>query len=344
MGYIFNNKVYPNKKIMHASLVALLKKKYVYADTVQELAKKYEISEEEIQEFYEMYSWNIRTFGSDDDNNIKLFLQDLSQCPKLSPTEERQMLLRYHAWDHSVKWIIIEHMAGYVICLAKKYTWFGIELLDLVAEWILWLERAITEFDPKKANRLSTYANAWINSYILCALARYNGTTAMPLHTINEIKFIDSIEQWLHIQYGRPPTQDEIVTAVKEAHHHWRNISPHRIVRLLTIKQGSIYLGQEFGDRGDTLGASIEDKSTLDPSEEAQRKYMKVNVLKLLSMVADPRDVTIIKMRYWLNWPVCTLQQIGEAIGVTRERIRQIEHRFINKIKTSPQLKMFLTV
>lgn len=330
---------------MHSSLVALLRKKYVYEDTLKELIRKYELSDEEMQEFYEIYPWDIRSFKGDDENNIKLFFQDICKYPSLSPEEEHALVQRYLRWDHSAKEKLILHMTGYVITLAKKFSWLGISLLDLVSEWLLGLERAITMYDPSKANRLSTYAHNRIHNYILCSLAKFNGSLSLPLHTITEIKFIDSIEQKLFQMYGRPPTQDEIICAVSEARHLWRAISENRVMHLMQLKQGSLNLWHcNSEDSKEDLGSQLVDLVTLTPAEECQKKFMKMNVNHLIKNIATSRDAGIIRMRFGLDWPVYTLEQIWKDMWVTRERIRQIEKRFIVKVRTSPQLSVFLSL
>ena len=330
---------------MHPSLVALLKKKYVYEDVIKGLIAKHELSEEDMAEFYETYSWNIRSFDSDDDNNIKLFLQDISRYPNLSSEEERELIKKFMHWDSAAKERLIIHMAGYVVSIAKKFVGVGISLLDLVSEWILWLEKAVMEFDPTKADRLSTYANAWINAYMLSALAKYNNVTSLPLHTINELKFIDGIEQKLFQTIGRQPTQDEIIVAVQEANHFKRTISAERVAKLLLIKQWSLYLWRPLDeDSRDNMWDTIIDKMTLTPLEESQKKYMRHNILALVESIMTPRDANIIKMRFGIDWPICTLEQIGQSLGVTRERVRQIEKKFIVKVRTHPQLNVFLSI
>jgi len=330
---------------MHSSLVALLKKKYVYEDTLRELISKYDLSDKQMKEFYEVYLWDIRSFRGDDENNIRLFLQDISKYPSLSPTEEHELIVRYQHWDQSAKEKIILHMTGYVITLAKKFNWLGISLLDLVSEWLLGLERAITMYDPAKAHRLSTYAHNWIHNYILCSLAKFNGSVSLPLHTITEIKFIDSVEQKLFQTFGRPPTQDEIICAVSEASCQWRRILENRVMHLMHLKQGSVNLWHAmFKDSEDDLGSQLIDTNTLTPAEECQKEFMKTNVNHLICNIATPRDANIIRMRFGLNWPVYTLEQIWKDMWVTRERIRQIEKRFIIKVRTSPQLNMFLSL
>lgn len=330
---------------MHSSLVALLRKKYVYEDTLKELIRKYGLADADMQEFYEIYPWDIRSFKGDDENNIKLFFQDICKYPSLSPEEEHALVQRYQHWDQSAKEKLILHMTAYVVTLAKRFTWLGIPLLDLVSEWLLWLEKAIRTYDPSKAYRLCTYAHNWMHNYILCSLANFNGSTSLPLHTITEIKFINSIEQKLFQTFGRPPTQDEIICAVLEIRDLWRPTTEHRIMRLMQIKNGSLNLWHCNSEESkEDLGSQLIDQVTLTPAEECQKKYMKKNINDLIKNVATPRDASIIKMRFGLEWPVYTLEQIWKDMWVTRERIRQIEKRFIVKIRTSPQLNVFLSL
>lgn len=335
---------------MHSSLVSLLKKKYVYEDTIQELIRRYDLTQEDIQEFYEMYPWNIRSFKGDDENNIKFFMQDICKYPTLSAEEEEQLLDRSLKWDKAAKEKLILHMTGYVIAMAKKFTGLWLSLLDLVSEWLLGVEKAISLYKPDKSNRLSTYANRRIHNYILIALAEFNGIIWLPLHLISEIKLIDSVEQKLFQQFNRIPTQDEIISAVQEEYYRWRHIAKDRIVKILLLKQGPLSLSHTLtcltGDSADkwddTIGDYIKDPNTPDPLEECDKKAKKNNIIYLIDNTLDRRDASIIKMRYGIGCPKYTLKQIGENLGITRERIRQIEKRFVVKVRREPQLNMFL--
>jgi RNA polymerase primary sigma factor len=310
---------------------------------IKELAIKYGLADVDIQEFYEIYPWNVRSFKNDDENNIKLLFQDIIKYPVLSAEEEKNLILRYQHGDNHAKELLILHMSGYVVAVAKTLNWLGMSFLDLISEWMLWLERAITMYDITKSNRLSTYAHGWIHNYMLCALWRFNGSLSLPPHTITEIKFIDNMEQKLFETYGRPPTQDEIAGAVSDANYLWRTILKSRVIDLLHLKQWTLNLWHCNEDSKDDLGSHLIDNTTLTPIEECQKKYMKSNILYIINNVPIKRDENIIKMRYGLDWPRYTLEQIWKSLWITRERIRQIEKRFIIKIQSSPQLIKFLS-
>lgn len=330
---------------MHSSLVALLKKKYVYRDTLASITKRYDLSDEDVQEFKDVFPWTMRSFEGDDENNIKFFMQDICKHTALSQEEEAATFQRYLLWDTAAKDKLILHMTGYVISLAKRFTGLGLSLLDLVSEWMLWLNKAISMFDPEKAKRLSTYAKTWICNYMLAALADYNGATSLPLHTMTEIKKIEGIEQSLFQQFGRPPTQDEIIHSMQWSYFFGRNISKRRVIRLMQLKQWSVSLNHEIQDWADINTWDIlEDTVTLTPAEESQKESLRKNVNYLINTMLSERDWTIIKMRFWIGWPKFTLEQIGQSLGITRERVRQIERRFILKVRQDPQLKVFLSV
>ena len=329
---------------MHASLIALLKKKSVSNATLSDIVIREDISDEELQDFKDTYAWDIRSYGKEDDPLIMQFLKDINRYPKLSPAEEREFIYKYCRWDQLAKEQLIIHMTCYVVALAKRYYGLGLEFMDLVSEWLLWLNKAIEGFDPDKAWRLSTYASSWINTTILSALAKFSGTTSLPLHVINEIKFINGVEQTLFQTLWRNPTMNEIVAAAYKAHHLWRNISVERIGNLLTLRHGWSYISRHMWDSDTMISDLIEDKNTLPPDEVAQRDCMCENVLKLIKDIASQRDADIIMMKFWINCPTFTLSQISKDKGISRERARQIVKRFVIKVRTCPQLKVFLSL
>lgn len=332
---------------MHSSLVALLKKKYVYEDTLQELIKKYELTNEDVQEFYETYSGNIRSFDGDDENNIKFFIQDICKYPTLSPEEEHELLELCVQWNMDARDKLLLHMTGYVMTIAKKFTGFWLSLLDLVSEGMLWVEKALGLYKLDKSKRLSTYANSRIRNYMLTALAEHNGMVSLSLYTTTELKLIDNVQAHLFQQFNRLPTQDELFEAIQKACYPWKTIDKKKIIKLLQIKQGVINLWS-YANANDiynttTIWDLLEDNVTPTPSDKAQTDAMKKNILYLIDGTMNERDASIIKMRFGIGSPEFTLEQIGKTLGVTRERIRQIEKRFLTKVKCCPQLNVFLS-
>lgn len=114
---------------------------------------------------------------------------------------------------------LLLHMTGYVMTIAKRFTGFGLSLLDLISEGMLGVEKALSLYDMKKSNRLSTYANSWIRNYMLTALAECNGMMSLSLYIVNELKLIDNVQQQIFQDTGKIPTQDELYDAIQKAYY-----------------------------------------------------------------------------------------------------------------------------
>lgn len=267
---------------------------------------------------------------------IKLYFNDISKIPLLGALEERDVARRIKKWDDEAKKKLIESNLRLVISIAKRFFWARLSFSDLIQEWNIWLIKAIEKFDPEKEFKFSTYATRWIKQSITKAIADMSKHVRIPVHLIDEINSYNKTYQTLFQKLWREPTSKEIWTKL------WFPIK--KIKKLEEVIFGNVSLDREVGDEGrDTLADLLEDGNTLRPDQSLEIKVLKSNLDMILGML-DDREAKIIKMRYGIDWPKYTLEQVGEEFDVTRERVRQIEQKVIQKLKEHEGLQKILGI
>ena len=267
---------------------------------------------------------------------IKLYFNEISKIPLLNSEEERDIARRVKKWDESAKRTLIESNLRLVISIAKRFFWSRLSFSDLIQEWNIWLIKAIEKFDPDKEFKFSTYATRWIKQSITKAIADMTKHVRIPVHLIDEINSYNKTYQLLFQKLWREPTSKEI----------WQKLGfpIKKIKKLEEVIFGNVSLDREVGDEGrDTLADLIEDNNTLRPDQFAEKNALRKNLDMILAML-DDREAKIVKMRYGIDWPKYTLEQVGEEFDVTRERVRQIEQKVIQKLKEHAWLQKILGI
>jgi len=284
----------------------------------------------------ELYDNIYRTNDKQFKDYIKLYFNDISKIPLLTWEQERDIARKIKKWDEEAKKQLIESNLRLVISIAKRFFWSRLSFSDLIQEWNIWLIKAIEKFDPDKEFKFSTYATWWIKQSITKAIADMTKNVRIPVHLIDEINSYNKTYQLLFQKFGREPTSKEI----------WKelNFPIKKIKKLEEVIFGNVSLDREVWDEWrDTLADLLEDWNTLRPDQVAEKEALRKNLDTILDML-DDREAKIIKMRYGIDGPKYTLEQVWEEFDVTRERVRQIEQKVIQKLKDHEWLQKILGI
>ncbi|AHB41190.1 hypothetical protein P148_SR1C00001G0395 [candidate division SR1 bacterium RAAC1_SR1_1] len=267
---------------------------------------------------------------------IKLYFNDISKIPLLTSEQEKDIAKRIKKGDEDAKRKLIESNLRLVISIAKRFFGSRLSFSDLIQEGNIGLIKAIEKFDPDKEFKFSTYATWWIKQSITKAIADMTKHVRIPVHLIDEINSYNKTYQLLFQKLGREPTSKEIGQKL--------GFPIKKIKKLEEVIFGNVSLDREVGDEGrDTLADLIEDGNTLRPDQFAEKNTLRKNLDMILDML-DDREAKIVKMRYGIDGPRYTLEQVGEEFNVTRERVRQIEQKVIQKLKEHAGLQKILGI
>ncbi len=262
------------------------------------------------------------------DDSIQMYLREIGKVGLLSGTEEIDLAKRVAKGDVAARKRLTEANLRLVVSIAKKYMGRNLGLLDLIQEGNLGLFRAVEKFDWTKGYKFSTYATWWIRQAITRALADQSRTIRIPVHMVETLNKYAQAERQLVQDLGREPLPEEIAAEM--------GIEVEKVYHLKKISQETVSIDSPVGeDEGEdsSLGDFIVDEDTTKPNEMAGRQILKEYVGNIL-LDLDPREQKILKMRFGLEDGVThTLEEVGEEFGVTRERIRQIESKALEKIR-----------
>ena len=268
---------------------------------------------------------------------IKLYFNDVSKIKLLTAEEEKAIARRIVRGDEDAKRKLISANLRLVISIAKRFFWAKLSFSDLIQEWNVGLIKAIEKFDPEKDFKFSTYATWWIKQSITKAIADMSKHVRIPVHLIDEISSYNKASSLLFQKLGREPNSKEI------AEYLWFPLK--KINKLEEVIYGNISLDSDVGEdwSKDKLGDMIPDTKTATPDQVAETWALRTNLDNILKML-DEREAKIIKMRYGIDWPRYTLEQVWEEFDVTRERVRQVEQKVIQKLREHEWLQKMLGI
>jgi len=301
-----------------------LENKGIKIKEAPELLKEPEISEEEI------VAGDIGEIDA-----IQNYLKEIGKYPLLTFKEEKELAKRAAQGDKAAKKKLIHSNLRLVVSIAKKYLGRTphLTLLDLIQEGNFGLFKAVEKYDWRKGFRFSTYATWWIRQSITRAIADQARTVRLPVHIVESLSKYNRIKRRLLQELGREPLPEEIAVEMKE--------DVEKVRSLEQVAQGTISLDQPIGgdDKESKLEEFIEDKKTITPAGSASLSILKEQISEILEDLT-PREREILKMRFGLEDEVPhTLEEVGQKFNITRERVRQIQQRAIEKIKEHEEAK-----
>ncbi|MGA8355011.1 MAG: sigma-70 family RNA polymerase sigma factor [Solirubrobacteraceae bacterium] len=263
-------------------------------------------------------------------DSLRLYLRAIGRVPLLTAADEVRLAKRIERGDISAKQHMVEANLRLVVSIAKGYIGRGLTLLDLIQEGSLGLIRAVEKFDHRRGYKFSTYATWWIRQAISRAIADKGRTIRIPVHMVERINKVVYTERQLLQRFGREPTAIEIATELQ--------CSAQDVREILRIAQQPVSLERPTGEDEDgELQDFVEDASAASPFDIASEALRRQSVARVLASLPT-REREVLEMRYGLTGGRArTLDEVGRAFSITRERVRQIESRTLKKLQTLPE-------
>ena len=263
-------------------------------------------------------------------DSLRLYLRSIGRVHLLTADQEVYLAKHIERGDMEAKQRMIEANLRLVVSIAKGYLGRGLSFLDLIQEGSLGLIRAVEKFDYRRGYKFSTYATWWIRQAVTRAIADKARTIRIPVHMVEKLNKVVHVERQLVQEFGREPIPEEIASELQ-----WTG---REVKDILRIAQLPVSLEKPIGEEEDTeLGDFVEDETAESPFELASENLRRENVRRALDAL-PPREREVIEMRYGLRGQKArTLEEVGRAFGVTRERIRQIENNTLKKLEGLPE-------
>src|SRR5579885_2304187 len=257
---------------------------------------------------------------------LHLFLKEIGRVPLLTAAEEVELAKRIERGDRRAKQAMVEANLRLVVSIAKRYRNQGLPFLDLIQEGTIGLVRAAEKFDYRKGFKFSTYATWWIRQAVARALADKARTIRMPVHVVEKLNKIVRAERKLRAERGREPTSEEIAFDL--------DMSVEEVESIRRTSQTPVSLEKPVGDEEESeFGHFIEDENVPLPDEAADTAFRAAALARCLGALSY-RERRVLELRYGLNGEQPqTLDEVGRAFQVTRERIRQIENQGLKKLR-----------
>jgi RNA polymerase primary sigma factor len=266
---------------------------------------------------------------------LRLYVRQIGGGALLTREEERELARRKDEGDELAKRKLIESNLRLVMAITRNYTKAGVPLLDLIQEGNLGLIRAVEKFDYRLGFKLSTYATWWIRQAITRALADQGRTIRLPVHVADQVRRLLRARRQLAQKYNREPTLAELARETQQ--------SEERVRELLELVETPVSLETPVGDGESLYGDLIEDVNALAPHEQSAEQARGRELAGALDQL-NPRMRRVLSLRFGLDGePPQTLEEVGGQLGITRERVRQLETRALRELRTAaPGLEHYL--
>ena len=263
-------------------------------------------------------------------DSLRLYLRSIGRVNLLTAEQEVMLARRIERGDMRAKQRMIEANLRLVVSIAKSYLGRGLTFLDLIQEGSMGLIRAVEKFDYRRGYKFSTYATWWIRQAVTRAIADKGRTIRIPVHMVEKLNKVVHVERQLVQQLGREPTPDEIAAELETKVREVRDVK--------RMAQQPISLEKPIGEEDDSeLGDFVEDQTAESPFELAAEHLRRENLRRALAALPE-REREVIEMRFGITGErPYTLEEVGRAFNVTRERIRQIENHTLKKLEALPE-------
>ncbi|MDQ3379021.1 MAG: sigma-70 family RNA polymerase sigma factor [Actinomycetota bacterium] len=273
--------------------------------------------------------------GPTADDPLKLYVRQIGDGRLLTTGEERELARLKDEGDEVAKRRLIECNLRLVMSITRNYTRADVPLLDLIQEGNLGLIRAVEKFDYKLGFKLSTYATWWIKQSVSRALAEQGRTIRLPVHVADQVRKVTKTRRLLGQKLNRDPSIDEIALDI--------GITPERVQELLDLVQDPISLETPIGDGDSSVADLIPDTGADQPELETADRARSTELLEALAKL-QPRQRRVVIERFGLDGVrPRTLEEVGRNLGITRERVRQLEARALRELRAiAPALELYL--
>ena len=331
-------------------------KGYLTYDEVAATLEEVELSKEQLEDFYTyLLDHNIELLDADSKqtaqgdaalhgekapeldltvepslDSLRLYLREIGKVSLLTADQEVSLAKRIERGDMLAKQQMTEANLRLVVSIAKGYLGRGLSFLDLIQEGSLGLIRAVEKFDYRKGYKFSTYATWWIRQAVTRAIADKARTIRIPVHMVEKLNRVVHIERQLVQRLGREPRPEEVAEELE--------MTTAEVREILRMAQHPVSLEKPIGEEEESeLGDFVKDEQAVSPFDSATMTLRKEDIERALDSLPE-RERKVIELRFGLKGEhPCTLEEVGRAFGVTRERIRQIENNTLKKLEGLPE-------